>query len=451
MPLSRDEIFAKAKKAHAEEKAKQAERRNNTYYDYEDTIFTALGVNQDKAIRLVGNPMEARMEVSDPKRIFFSMIVGDDGKKFRCIWPSKDEDPNWIMWKVMNLVLGYKWNNNKGEKGGRDYFYEESHPEIFKRVSKNNNVENNYEGGWYPGQAIIFNVLDRHDMEWHRENKHTKLLSKRANEYEGGIFFDLGIPYACYSTIWDDVVEYEGDWQNYDIVIRKQRTSPFYRAFAGSELKKISEEVHPLIVDGPMTAEEKAWERYDLDSLYRITKYTKIKKHLDVFFQQVDVAFGKKFHQELLDLVEKEKKEFEATKKDEGSKKVFKAADVEKSESKKEEPKADMSDPVAAGAHINGEEAPKQRRRAANVNTGVSSEIWEKLADGSHNGTKYIGVPEMTDEEKSMVLSVNEDGSFEYVKEFNGKKVQLYAGEVSNFMAPEQFHVDPLNGDRYDV
>ena len=56
----------------------------------------------------------------------------------------------------------------------------------------------------------------------------------------------------------------------------------------------------------------------------------------------------------------------------------------------------------------------------------------------------------MTDEEKEMVLSVNEDGSFEYVKEYEGERVRLYKNKQSGFAAPGQFHVDPLNGDLFD-
>lgn len=53
----------------------------------------------------------------------------------------------------------------------------------------------------------------------------------------------------------------------------------------------------------------------------------------------------------------------------------------------------------------------------------------------------------MTDDEKDMVISVREDGSFEYVNSFNGVELDLMNNPSSNFISPDLFHVDPLSGD----
>ena len=437
--MTRDEMFAKAKQAREEEQKKEEERRNWTPADFEDICYTALVEDTDKVIRILGAPIEVRAEKSDPKKISYSMVVGDDGKQFRCIWPQREDAPDWLMWKIYNLVMTYKWDRTKGEKGEKVYTYKESHPEVFDRVAKNNR-DHKYERGWYPTTSVIMNVIDRHDMEWHKENKHTKLLSKKASEYNGSWFFEPGVPVQCYNTIWDDVVEYSGNWEDYDVAIRKKTSAPFYTAICPvKELFKLQDVAKSLVIDAPLSEEEKSWERYDIDKLFPVTSYTKLKKHLDVFIQLVDRQFGKKFHQELLDLAEDERKRREAESKEKEEKPVFHAVDTSA---------PPVSDPVDSG--IGDETSAPTPTRSAPVRRAAKASIdWDKLTSGELNGTKYLGVSEMTEEEKSMVLGVNDDGSFEYVKEYKGKPVTLFEDEASHFKTPEQYHVDPLSGAKY--
>jgi hypothetical protein len=54
----------------------------------------------------------------------------------------------------------------------------------------------------------------------------------------------------------------------------------------------------------------------------------------------------------------------------------------------------------------------------------------------------------MTNEEKAMVESVNEDGSFVY-RAVNGKKPKVLLNTGSQFRSPDSFHIDPLSGDLF--
>ena len=97
--MTRDELFANAKAKREEEKEKDSQRQN---FDFEKITWGAMKNKRLKAIRILGNPSSVRDD--DPtsaKEILYSYILGDDDKKFRCIWPFKDDDETWILWKIL--------------------------------------------------------------------------------------------------------------------------------------------------------------------------------------------------------------------------------------------------------------------------------------------------------------------------------------------------------------
>lgn len=431
MAKSREELFAAAKAKRKEEAEKKDNRGS---YSYEAVAYTALSPDYDKVIRIMGAPVLSRELPTDPKKSLISQIVGDNDKRFRCVWPEKEGNSDWILWKVLNKVLSYKWNT---EKESKDYIYLEDHPNLVKRVLKNNS-EHKFASGWYPTTYINMNIIDRHDMEWHKKEKHYKGISKKSSEFNDSIFFEPGLAVTAYDAIWNSVVEYSGDWLNYDVVLRKLTDKPWYEAFhALDDIKKIRENAKKFIVEGDITEEELSWEGYDWDKLYPITSYSKILSRLGKFIQNVDINLNTKFHEELEELASIEKKEQEKNKPHETS--VTKTKEIEDEDESYEAPE-DVSEKK--------EEVPQTRKPAVRSSVKTSSEIdWARLEDGSFNGTKYLGVSEMTEEEKSMVVSINKDGSFEFVSEYKGNPVTILKSESSNFMSPEEFHVDPLSGD----
>lgn len=451
---NRDELFNAAGKKRAEQRQKEAERKEGNYGgsdDREQLAWTSLVTGGDKVLRLLGSPAPyldmAREKDTDPLLFWYSMIMGDNDRKFRCIWPSKEDNPNWILWRIFNLILDGQWVDNE-----KEYTHKKGHPILWNRVAKNNNTEQPYESGWKPSQMVVMNVIDRHDMEWHRENQHTKVLSKKGNENkEGKWFFDPGIPPKALNTVWDSVVEYYKDWETYDVVIRRQKVDPYYYAFHGEvEALKIDDAVKPFVVSGPLTDEEKNWERYELSKFFPQTSYHKLKKHLGVFFQQVDQGFNKHYAEELDDLVAKEKAVREAAKAAEEA-----AAPTTVPETPAltpENPVVEITSPelpVTENVRPTVEPATTPPVRGTVAPATVEDIPWVGLMDGTYNGTQYKGIELLTDEEKNMILGFNDEKKeFIYVTEWEGKPVQIYTSK-GGFPSPGQFHVDPLSGDQF--
>ena len=446
-----EDLFQKASKVRKQKQENQSGGFGGGG-QYEEVTYTALESNEPKVVRIVGNPMENRQTRFDPKPFQVSMIRGDNGKQFRCIWPDKSENADWILWKVFDKVMKYDYDRVRNEKR---YHYAESHPELFNRVNKNDKVDVVQEKGWKPQRAVAMNILDRHDMEWHRENQHTKLLSKKASESGDTVFFEPGIPQYLYDTIWDDVVEYSGDWNNWDVVILKMSKDPFYKAFHPEDdqkkIVKIDPEVLDLTSTEPLTEEEAGWERYDLDRLFPVTSHTKIKNRLGSFIKKVDAAFGTKYYEELEYQAEKEKEERERKAQEENEKEVTESSKTSAPNEKEtpdddpEEEEETEPEPAAASA-----KAPVRKRTAASQPKTEDSIPWDALQDGSYNGTRYLGVNQLTDEEKAMVTGIDENGQFEYVKTWNGREVELLQNPNNDFVSPGDFHVDPKSGEIFE-
>ena len=453
----REALFKDAAKQREKEKADRAARGSYSG-EYESISYVALSTETDRVVRLLGLPIANRVEPTDPKMSLIGMLRGDDGKKTRIIFPDHQTNKSWLLWRVIDLVLDGKFVGS-GDSRHREYTYEKSHPECFRRVRWNGEATpSSFENGFYPTTYVNINCIDRSDMEWHKENKHTKLLSKRASKIgdSDSFYFDTGIPVTCYNSIFDECVEPFGDWEEYDVVLRKLNATPWYKAYSGThDFNRLSDVAKTLVVDGPLPAEERSWGRYDLDQLYGVTSYSKIKAKLGEFIRKVDVDFKKNFSEELDALVEKEKEQWKAEGKDQfGRKEEPKKTEVMSSDDwKKPEhvvddeelvPKAEDTTPPWEDKTEEAAAVPTSapvRRPSATVEID-----WAGLADGSYNGKKYLGVPSMTDEERSCVLGVRDDGSFIYRKVFNGQTVELYEDEDSKFLSPSFFHVDPLIG-----
>ncbi len=453
MVMSRKDIFQTALKKRKQEREKEKARKVGGGFEFEDIAYTALQTNDHKIVRVLGYPMEARDNVPETegkysaKQVNYSMIVGDNGKKFRCIWPAKTPEgggSSWILWKVFDKVMA-----SRSSQGQRVYLNETRFPDVFNRVHKNGNPQNNLERGWLPTRVVVMNVLDRHDMEWHQEHKHSKILSKKGREYgdEGNIWFEPGIPLTTYNLIVDELVENYGLFDEYDISIKKMDAQPWYGVFhASEEIKRIPAEYRSLVVDGPLTDEEKSYELYDLDKLFPITTYKKIYDNLGVFIQEVDKKFKTHFFEELTSLYEKEKAQWEEENRNNNS---------EESEDDDDDEVVEIDDSDVDDEVVEIEEEEVKPKKKIVKKASKESIPWNDLADGSYNGIKYEGVNSLSDEEKEMVVGIKDNGYFEYVKkDSDGKPVFFYTAEdvydddfTANFPFPENFRLHPVTGD----
>ena len=466
--------FQKALAARNAQRAEEAARKagGGNFSNYPELPWTALAIDQEKVIRLRGGPVVEERLPTDCKQVFSTYILGDDDKSFRVIAPNPKERKDWILHKISKLVLSYDWDpdsvGENGRKGVRHYHYAKTNPDIFNRVAKNNKPDNKFEKGWAFTESVVWNVIDRSAYDWHKENKKCRLLSKKAGapNKDGKVWFDLGVPMTVYNSILDDILCTDGntDWETYDIVIRKLAADPWYKVYHGlDDTKRISEASRALVKAGALTEEEKSWELFDLDKLFQITSYKRIKSNLGIFIQQVDKVFGKHFYDELSELVELEERD----KAEKAAKeKPAERPTLAKSAPSAAQPAEKVPTQPAASVNYPGEDidevpteeptlvpeepvkarpsfAPVKAAGVTNPNSRMTAEKWKGLEDGTLTGNVYKGVSLMTAEEKALVIDVDMNTGMFIWDERAG---ELYEGASSKFPSPGCVHVDPWDG-----
>lgn len=373
---------------------KEKEKNRGDFTGFDEVDYVALEEDKYRVVRFLGNPIHQRQgDKYSPKVVHRSEIVDDKGKKMKVNWPSREENDGWILYKVMDKVLSYKWNKDLQK---REYFYDEKHPEVFQRVLKNNGTHQ-YSQGWKPKHLVVANVIDRGMAEWHKEHKKTLILSRSANTSGDVTYYDFGIPESTYNMFFDSVVSYAGDWENYDVVIGRLKEDPWYVIYHGPDDRKKYDRLLPKImgsvefVDRPLTEEELAYERVDIDKITQITKYKKIKDRLGIFIQQVDSLFNTKFYDELLKLV--------ATEEANSAKNKEVASDDDESS---ESPKASSNE-----AKSSAEVAP---RRSEPKPTPTKVEVdYEALKAKGFKGIDYL-----TDDMKKLIIGIDANDQFIY-------------------------------------
>jgi hypothetical protein len=461
--------FEAAMAARKQQKAEEALRQNGGGFgSYPDIPWAALYQDKQQVFRFAGLPYLVREKGTDSKRIFVAMILGDDDKKFRCIGPDPDERKDWILYRVMNKVLDRKWDKDKPSSRGKgDWVYTNasSHPELYNRCAKNNNLDNAYEKGWRFSPVVLVNVIDRANYDWHLENRKYRLLSKKASSYQDKVFFDAGVPDMLYKLIEDDIVACDGNvcWEDYDIVIKKLSENPWYKVYHGvDDAKKLDADVKALVQDRGLTPEEASWEMNDIDKLFSVTSYRRIKDKLGLFFQRADKAFNTRYYDELCGLVEKEEAEraekaMEFPPKDDG---VLPEASARDANTPFLAAKTAQEKTASETAVSSVPASPHPVRTASGPASGPKShpmtpDVWDALANGTSpycrkdaagNPMAYLGVPGMTDEERALVRGVFDDGSFDWDPEGG----EAYECAFSKFVSPEKVSIDPLSGRRFD-
>lgn len=370
---SRAEMFENEKKRRDEE---NSNRGGFTPPDYENVDYTALENNVVKVFRFVGNPVGVRDENWHPKKVLTSRIIDDKGKLFTCRW---SEDKNWLLWKIFNEVMKYKWdkdaiNTSTGKPGVRVYTNAIKYPEIFNRIRYNGKENPNaMERGWNPSASIMMNCICRDEYDWHKENKSFKLIAKKANEVEDSegkktTYYEPGIGVTTYDLLVKAVLEEHGDWQDFDIAIRKEDDDPWYSVYSFFDSRKIEKDLHCEMNGDPLTEEELTWKKFDIDKLTQVTSYRKIKNRLGDFIKNVDVAFKTHYFEELSKLADAEQAEWDAK---EAQKEQDQIDEAPKQEPvKKEEAKPE----------VRTETRSRSRAPAGNL------DIWDKMRNAGWKG-----------------------------------------------------------------
>lgn len=320
MGVNDEEFLSYAEDFEKEEAQRNANRGSGGFTrEYEQLKWSGLEPNKMKIIRAMGGiPNSANADNFTSRIVQVGWLKSDTGKSFRCVLPLREDSPENLMWRAINRVREVAYINRK-----RVYVNEEKHKEIFDIVTFNGLPEDNprrkFDKGWMGRQVIVMNIIDREQMDWHKENKHSMLLSRNVSLSADGTreYADEGVPiYGFYDAIVKGLFKNYGNWEGYDIgIVRLGTTQQPYRivnasAFVAGKIPEVPKDLAPLVsLQGGLTEEEAGWERYDLNKLYSPSTYTKIYNNLKVSFQRIDATLGTKFTQELEFEVEKEKKE----------------------------------------------------------------------------------------------------------------------------------------------
>lgn len=313
--MSNDDDFKQYAAAYAkEDQEKKANKSGGFTTNYEEVKWTGLEPQRTKVVRVLGGVPEKNDSKYDAKIRNVAWIKGDDGKQFRCILPSRQGSDH-ILWSIINRVKDVTYINKK-----RVFVNETKHKDIFDMVVHNGLIEGDpkrrYNRGWEGRNVIIMNVLDREQEAWHKENKHSMLLSRNINEgANGSVFIDEGVPaYGFYDQIVTTLFKNYGNWENYDIGITRtgEQQSPYRlvnaTAFAAANLPELADDLKPFVKQEKLTDEERGYVRYDLDKIFGVSTYTKIWNKLNISIKTIDARLGTNFASELEFLMEEEKK-----------------------------------------------------------------------------------------------------------------------------------------------
>ena len=329
------EAFSNQTQALAEAEANRTSSSgNNNQITYEDQKWVGLEQGKYHIMRIVGNPPESmtpgfKAADTDAHEIYYSEIKADDGKKFQLRLPVRGDLPekDHLMWRIIDKVLTVTWVNKV-----KTYKYQDKFPDIFNKVkfggwdSSNPTEAKNhqYSKGWTGQKIVLMNVIDRED-KWCAENKHTKLLARQitTKQYPDGTvaeFVSKGIPsYGFLNKLGGLVANYK-TWENYDIGVKRTgiKTEPYQiinaTAFVNGKIPEIPQDKIPLVNLGPLTDEERAYERYNIAKLFGPVTYAKIDAKLGASIKLIDACLGTNFYNELQTLKAEEAAKWEAEK-----------------------------------------------------------------------------------------------------------------------------------------
>jgi len=340
MAKEKDEFMEYAEQMAREEAEKAARKAaGGGSFEFERIKWSGLEKGKLKIVRALGGTPNSGADSSTSRTVRVAKIIADNGKVIKVHFPTND--PDYILTRILERVCEVDWVK-VGEKNTKVYIQEKKNPDIFNMIMYNGLEASNpkrkfgVEGrGWGGKEMFLMNVLDRDPTvyAWSRENKHCVLLSKNIATIktdDGKLleFADDGIPaYGFTNVLAMNIFRHYGDWRNYDIGIeRTGQTNPPLRVInAGKYIEEVPEELRDFVVTGPLTAEEKSWETYDLDKLYGPTSATKLWNRLNLSVAKIDAALGSHYLDEL-----KSAADMEATQRD--------AAKAEKEDEADEEP-----------------------------------------------------------------------------------------------------------------
>ena len=328
-----NEAFQEALKQREKRKKREESKSSFTEKDFEVIHWLGLQEKGSTPIRLVGNPVEFRQKPSDTKLVYRSKIVSYEkaNSYFYVNWKqttetrkgfefeSGDLDKKWILHRFLSDVQEVEWIKVEGKEKKQKVFVNANSP-VYKKVSLNKvpkDLSNPYDNKFYPSKIVVANVIDPMDLDFHKETKHSKLIASKLdsiNTDDGNkiLYPKPGLPYSVYSSIIDNLVSKVGGW-DFDVVIKRDvDADPMYAVNHYSDFA-VPSDIKKVCSDKDYFQTLKELELYDLDNLYRVTSYGKLKYHLLPLMKEWDKETGSHFAEELEELAEQEASQKEKT------------------------------------------------------------------------------------------------------------------------------------------
>lgn len=332
--------FAKAYEKMDEMTSEAENAKNFKPMDYEKIIYEGLEINKPVVFRVMGYPAEYREKPTDAKIVLQSKILKDGGKSYNIInWPFVEKkgkyvpDPEWLLTRLYNKVMERKFipyteadingvevkkqadgsiKNDRGYSGKSVDLHPDS--ATYKRITNNKKPEEQKSfRQFFPSQRVVMNIDSRMD-NWCAIHKHSKILSTKVGVQEittkegtkDYIYYpETGISKSMYDDFLTFIRNSCRTWFDRDFIITRTHKNDKYSQtiLDGTSLKTLKqgdEKLWSIINDKPTTEEENAYEQYDMDSLFKVASYTKLKTNLSGLFKMFDEEFGEKLYDELV-------------------------------------------------------------------------------------------------------------------------------------------------------
>lgn len=434
------EFMGLAEEAEKEEREK-AERKPFSGPGFEPIKWSGLEKNKMKIVRALSEHPDFNLAIPQRNRqahdgrvVRIAKIITDQGKRMKLYLPLGDYQH--LFWRIINKVNEGEWVEDVNKKRTKIFSNRERHPDVFNIVNfsnlpeTDNRIKFGWEGyGWAGKEVFIMNVIDRAMKAFHEEKKHSVLLAKsvnyvKASDGSGKIleFAEDGIPAFGFTKLLQmNCFAHYGYWGNYDIgITRTGLTSPAYNVINATEhLKEVDKAMQSLVVTGPLTEEELAYERYDLDKIYGVTSYTKFYNSLKRSVMQIDSVLGTNFFDELKALADKEAEARKAATKEQ----IEAMPPIDQEE---DEPSAPVEEAVPVRT-FTPPSAPATPSIATFDNSREALPAWDKLNEA----------------EKAMIKGAVNKGDGRWEIEYTEKVKRPARCQECGTVSPESFTVCP--------
>ena len=268
---------------------------SQSFNNLNPTEWTEMTVNTDIPLRFVGNPPNSREVPSDFRLVESSFITDELGKTRYLVL----QEPTGV-WADSALNEMVKEFTKAFEDLPATAITQENN-RLYQLLRYNGRPQPmKYETGWRSSIRLLANVIDRRRMAEHREAKKTFGLAKKIKEGK----VDTAVSVMVFQGLLQ-ILESSGDYQNFDVVLRRTTSKPFYALTLPPPQQFIdnspADSPLRLLSLAPLTEEELSWSRIDLDTVDKVTDKDVLHSWIGQTVKKVDNFLGKDYYSRIFD------------------------------------------------------------------------------------------------------------------------------------------------------